>query len=1015
MADYDLGTARGKIVLDVDDRGTKSATDSLGKLGDSTSEVGEKAKKSFPLAENLIGAFNAAAIAAAGSVTAIGVAVIKSGLKRSVDIQVATTKMRGLGMTAEDVEVVMGNALTAVKGTAFGLGEAADLAATAVIAGIKPGVELERALKAATNAAAAMNVPLNEAGMIFQKVWSSGRVTMDEINQVTYRGLPILQLLADQYGVTAAEMRKMVGEGKVDVETFMQVVESSTGEIAKAMGDTLPGAMMNAQAALGRLGQKFMDPVVTNFPILLQAIGTAFDSLTKAIEPFAAAFGEKFTKLVTNAAEAIKKIDFTKINDDADRFNGIVATLSVTLGGALGALAPLLSKIPLVGGAFAGITGPIGLAIGAFVAMWTQSETLRDAVGKLFEVLGEVMKPLGPVLVVLAELVGKLAGAFGDFLGRAIESMLPALEAFATLMEPIGRLMAALFKAAEPLIPIFILLLEAALYPLISILEAITPLIEILAAGLTWLADQIEAWATSISGSTDEAGEGFSLFNEKGQTQIGEIIEWITTNWPKIVDTFTTVWETIVGIWDGIVAFFTPIVEGIIAAFTWMSEAVTNVWNTVSDAVQAFIDWWAANVQPPIDAVATAIQTAHQTMYDTVANIWNGLMIIIGEFVTWYETNVQPLIDAVTGLIGAAFGLLGEIISTIWDGVMVVVGAVVDWFQTYVQPIIDTVVGLISTAFSVMGDIIGNIWNGLMIVINAVVTWFQTYVQPVIDAFSNLVGAIFAYLGKVVAAVWEGIMAAVRVVVEWFQTYVQPVIDGVIKFVTDLFEKARKVTEVAWNNIREAVATVVQAVSDKINEVFGPIVEFVKGIFEDVKKNMEEPVNKAVDTIGGIKDKIMGFFSGAGDWLFNAGKDIIGGLISGIENMLGGLTGMLNGITNMIPKEKGPIEKDRVLLKPAGQQIITGLMAGISSQIPALVGMLNDLTATIPLNVTQSVGSAQLNPMLLGFDSPASSGDSTVINEFSGDIVIPIDDLKQLETLDEFLEMLRVYERQGGR
>src|SRR5699024_2118039 len=84
--------------------------------------------------------------AAATAGAAMGTALVK-GVGRLTAIDDAEAKLSGLGHSARGVEQVMGDALTSVKGTAFGLGEAATVAAGAVAAGIKPGQDLERALR----------------------------------------------------------------------------------------------------------------------------------------------------------------------------------------------------------------------------------------------------------------------------------------------------------------------------------------------------------------------------------------------------------------------------------------------------------------------------------------------------------------------------------------------------------------------------------------------------------------------------------------------------------------------------------------------------------------------------------------------------------------------------------------------------------------------------------------------------------------------------------------------------
>src|SRR5690606_7932430 len=172
------------------------------------------------------------------------------GFSRLADIEDAEAKLRGLGHSAETVETVMGNALDAVRGTAFGLNEAATVAASTVAAGIQPGQELGRVLKLVADTSTIAGSSMDEMGAIFNKVAASNRLTLGEVNQPADRGVPILQMLADQFGVTAEEMSKMVSQGKVDFEAFTEAIETNISGAALESGDTTRGAFENMMAAI---------------------------------------------------------------------------------------------------------------------------------------------------------------------------------------------------------------------------------------------------------------------------------------------------------------------------------------------------------------------------------------------------------------------------------------------------------------------------------------------------------------------------------------------------------------------------------------------------------------------------------------------------------------------------------------------------------------------------------------------------------------------------------------------
>jgi hypothetical protein len=103
----------------------------------------------------------------------------------------------------------------------------------------------------------------------------------------------------------------------------------------------------------------------------------------------------------------------------------------------------------------------------------------------------------------------------------------------------------------------------------------------------------------------------------------------------------------------------------------------------------------------------------------------------------------------------------------------------------------------------------------------------------------------------------------------------------------------------------------------------------------------------AASIISSFRGAVIGFFSGSGGWLFAAGRNIIGGLVRGIQSAAGALRAALGAVTAAIPSWKGPRERDLRLLRPAGKHIMVGLVAGIRDEVPHLRRMLEDVTAVM--------------------------------------------------------------------
>ena len=248
---------------------------------------------------------------ALGAAAALSGLSLVKGFNRLKNIDTAKAQLEGLKMTVDEVEAVMDSAMKSVKGTAYGFDEAATAAASAVAAGIKPGKELTRYLGLVGDAAAQSKLSFTEMGSIFNKVMASGKISMEEVNQLADQGIPIYKMLSEQLGVTQADVREMVSAGKVDSETFLAAIETNIGGAARVMGEnSFTGALANIGASLSRIGANFLDAGGKGggfFSQLKPLMGELMDTMLK-LEDRAAIWGEKFGKAFSTVVKVVRAI-----------------------------------------------------------------------------------------------------------------------------------------------------------------------------------------------------------------------------------------------------------------------------------------------------------------------------------------------------------------------------------------------------------------------------------------------------------------------------------------------------------------------------------------------------------------------------------------------------------------------------------------------------------------------------------------------------------------------------------
>ncbi|QOD93479.1 tape measure protein [Chryseoglobus sp. 28M-23] len=514
------------------------------------------------------GLITVGAVAAAG----MGAALVK-GLGRLGALDEATAKLTGLGHNAVAVDQIMTNALAAVKGTAFGMGEAATTAAGAVAAGIKPGQELEGVLTSVANSAAAAGVGMDEMGSIYNKVASLGKAGNDVLQQVADRGIPIYQTLADQLGVTTEEVFKMASAGQIGFEEFEEAMSSASGTVAEEMGTTLPGASSNFLASLGRIGAGFLGGI---YPLIAPLI-TAITGALGPVEAIAASVGEKFGDFLAPIIESI--IDMLEGGFDLSGFLEMAAALS-PLGLAFKALQPVIPVVmdafaqlaPVLGGALMGVLDAILPLISKLsVILGETLAAVLPSLMPLFTTLGTVIEGLVPVFTVLAEYWGDLAEMLMPLLAEVIAALVPIiltlLEALIPLIDPILAMMMPLIDLVKlilpPLIDLFVWLIEYALLPLQLALDAVIPIIVGVVEALSSYLVPIIETVTAVMGGLITFLTGVFSGN------------WEQA-WQGIQDVFSGIWQGIQDIAKGAVNFIIDLINGVIGAINGLAGGLSD-------------------------------------------------------------------------------------------------------------------------------------------------------------------------------------------------------------------------------------------------------------------------------------------------------------------------------------------------------------------------------------------------------------------------------------------------------
>jgi tape measure domain-containing protein len=838
-----------------------------------------------------VGAVVGGAVATVGA--ALGGVAITKGLDRLLNIEDAQAKLRGLGHDATAVSGIMGSALDSVRGTAFGLGDAATVAANAVAAGIQPGADLTRYLKLTADAAVIAGTSMGEMGSIINKVQTSGKVYTDNLNQLADRGIPIFKWLQEEYGVSADGLSEMVRKGEVDAATFNKVIEENIGGAALEAGNTTRGALANTGAALGRLGAQFLSGGVAGAPGVFQSLSGAVDRAAVALTPYSDALNTKVVAGMAALAGWIDRIDFGVVVGGAQGLYDLVVK-----GDFTGAFGRAFNVSEDSGAVDFLLTVRDGI-IQVFNAVRTGD---LSGLGSGFSTIITVARPMAPILVDVAEGLGQSAGAVGDLIGAGIPVVIGVLQSFTGILGFLGENTQILTPLIIALAAGFILFKSAETVANAASVAALPIKAAAVVANIA-LANSNRALATQQAIANGQVVASRAAFLPATAQVILNTGALIASRVAMVAGAVATgvataaQWAWNAAMTANPIGIIIVAIAALVAGIIWVATQTTffqDAWAAVTAGIATAATWlWTTVLQPVFSWIST------------------GLTALGGFFVGLYTTYVQP----VFAWISAAFSwIYNNVIVPIIIGIalnIAIWGAIFTWlWGTIVQPIFDMVGAKFNWLYTnIVLPVVAGITLGIQ-ALGAFFSWLYTaVVLPVFAAIGvaiQVAGAVFSWLyTNVVLPVGNFISAAIRLVgaafTWWWQTIVQPALAGIGAAFSAVYSAAIAPIGAAIQAAIRAVGAVftwlqnnvVSPVSSFVRSAFSAIGSTVSGIANGIRSSLESAGNAVGSVFVGIADKVSSAFSGL--------VGLVKVPINGVIRLANSAISSLNGISATIP------------------------------------------------------------------------------------------------------------------
>lgn len=727
------------------------------------------------------------------------------------------------------------------------------------------------------------------------------------LDEATNVGLAFNNMLVASGKSTADQSRamqqytQMLATGKVDMmswKTLMEVMPAQMNQLAESLlgagksGFDLYDALRDGKltmedvnkamvklndegsgkfASFAKQAKDASKGIQTAWTNLKTRITGAMASIIQAVGP------EKISGALDRVGAAIGKIgdafDKAASGPGSKAFSATIGHIASLMPMVGAAITPLLTKLPLIGGAFKGVGGPGLWVIAIFGSMVANSKKLQDALSQVANKLAtafsgsgagaqnalggisDLLGRLGDTIAPIVGMVGSLAASLGGVLLNAALSVLGVLAdlaakisgnkvAMTALQVVLTGLVGAwgLYKTVTTAATAATAITKAAFGTLSFALKgaavaqrAITAATALTKVALGGLSGKLRIAAVAQAAFNAVMAINPIVLIVAGIAALVAALVWFFTQteagrkaWRVFTVYLTTAWQAIkataVAIWQDLAAFFSGLWENI-------KTVVFTAWEAIKAIFAPAIEF----IKNLIIVFAAVLLTIWQGISAAVMWVWNGIVAFLTPIITTITTVISTGIKFVRGIWASVWGWVSSFFTAIWNGIVAFFTPIINRIRSTIAAVTGAIRGIWASVWGWVSSFFSGVWNNLVGFASGAISRLAGVLGRIRSAVWGAVAGAGSWLVQtgrnIITGLWRGISGAIG----WLRSLVSNALGSIVSWAKSklgIHSPSRVFRDQVGAMISEGIAV---GITTRISSARGAMSDLVDGAQEELQ------------------------------------------------------------------------------------------------------------------------------------------------------------------------------------